>query len=84
MQELKTHSKLNKIPVIIYSTLLHVEVIDVIYGEDAHYYLEKTGLAELKIILNTMLNLMKDEKFQRPSREDFVMNNMKKDHLIFN
>ena len=84
MLELKTHSRLSKIPVIIYTTLLHVEVLDVIYGEGAHYYLEKTGLAELKTILNSMLNLMMDEKFERPTREHFIMNNIKNDLVILN
>ncbi|MDQ3047487.1 MAG: response regulator [Bacteroidota bacterium] len=73
LKEIKLDKKLQKLPVIIYSTSLHDEVADELYAVGAHYYIRKTDLSSLEIALKKVIDLLVDEKFARPSRNEFIL-----------
>lgn len=74
LSEIKLNPKLKKLPVIIYSTSLHEDVADLLYKDGAYYYVHKTDLEELEKILLNLLTRMKEKKFIRPPREEFICN----------
>ncbi len=74
LTEIKLNEKLKHLPVIIYSTSLHEEIADQLYKTGAHYYIQKTDLAELEKYLLHVLTIMLKNKFTRPSRKDFIIN----------
>jgi CheY-like chemotaxis protein len=74
LAEIKDNPKLKQLPVIIYSTSLHEDVADVLYGKGAHYYVRKTDLAELEKILFRVLTLLMEKNFVRPPKAEFIVN----------
>ena len=77
---IKATRKLEKLPVIIYSTSLHSDVADLLYAAGAHYYIKKTELNQLKKILAQVLPAFFEKKIKRPSREEFVISLLEVDH----
>lgn len=75
--EIKRNPKLKNLPVIIYSTSLHDDVADILYKNNAHYYVRKRNYHELEEVLLYILTLMLEKKFSRPTREKFVLNHIK-------
>lgn len=73
LDEIKQNDKLKQLPVIMYSTSLHEDVADRLFKTGAHYYIRKTGLNELQKMLQLVLSFMTDNKFERPSREEFIL-----------
>ncbi|MBC7388594.1 MAG: response regulator [Opitutaceae bacterium] len=74
LYELKNNPDFKDLPVIIYSTSLHTDIVDHLYNEGAHYYLSKPDLSDLKIILHYILRLRSETPFNKPPREKFVLN----------
>jgi CheY-like chemotaxis protein len=74
IQEIKAHSKLKLIPVIIYSTYVHEDVADAFYTAGAHFYIRKTDQKELRKLLQQVLTLYTGDRFSRPKRTAFVLN----------
>lgn len=74
LKEIKANASLQHLPVIIYSTSLHDDVADLLYNNGAHYYIKKAGIAELEIALQTIATLMEIKDFERPSRNQFILN----------
>jgi CheY-like chemotaxis protein len=72
LSEIKRDKRLSQIPVIIYSTSLHDEVADILYGKGAHYYLKKCNIVELPRAINQILALLTKNPKQ-PSRAKFVL-----------
>jgi CheY-like chemotaxis protein len=70
--EIKLNEKLKHLPVIIYSTSLHINDADFLYMNGAHYYIRKTDMIELAKILHYILNSMIVNKFSRPPRDKFI------------
>ena len=73
LEEIKGNPKLQRIPVIIYSTSLQDEVADVLYQTGAHYYLKKCNLDELSKFIQRAINLLAENQNQ-PSRDNFIIN----------
>lgn len=73
LTEIKNNKKLMQLPVIIYSTSLHENVADQLYEIGAHFYIRKSDLAELKKVLQYVLNLITEKKFIRPPRDKFIL-----------
>ena len=69
---IKNDQRLKHIPIIMYSTSLHYDVVDLLYENGAHYYLQKPGVLELSKAINKIL-LALMENPQRPSRKSFVV-----------
>ncbi|MBL7913031.1 MAG: response regulator [Bacteroidia bacterium] len=76
LEEIKRNPLLKDLPVIIYSTSLHEDVADVLYKNGAHYYIRKSGLAELEKTLLDVLTMIQDKKFTRPPRNKFILSLM--------
>jgi DNA-binding NarL/FixJ family response regulator len=74
LMEIKKSVELKELPVIIYSTSLHEDTATALYNAGAHYYLQKTTLSDLIIILDQVLNTLVETKFVTPGRENFVVN----------
>ncbi|MES2133475.1 MAG: response regulator [Bacteroidota bacterium] len=74
LNEIKSNTSLQHLPVIIYSTSLHDDVVDLLYNNGAHYYIKKAGIAELEIALQTIATLMEINDLPRPSRDQFILN----------
>lgn len=73
LREIKSHNKLKGLPVIMYSTSLHEAIADDLYDEGAHYFARKSGLTELSNVLIRVLTLIIENKFQRPSKNNFLL-----------
>ncbi len=71
---IKHNKKLLPLPIIIYSTSLNKDVVDLFYQNGAHYYMHKTGLKELRHSLNHILKLIMEHKFTSPARDEFILN----------
>ncbi len=74
LSEIKRNEKLKQLPVIIYSTSLNHEVVDLLYEKGAHCYIRKPGNFKKlkKIILEALTNTFQNN-LQKPSKEKFVI-----------
>ena len=74
LSEIKIIDKFNNLPVIIYSTSLNAEVVDLLYKKGAHYYIRKPGeFYKLKKIIFKAVKLISQNKITRPSLENFIL-----------
>jgi len=73
LAEIKENSKLKDLPVIMYSTSLHKDVADLLYENGAHFYIRKSEISELEILLHKILTMLSTNEFTRPDREEFVL-----------
>jgi CheY-like chemotaxis protein len=71
--DIKANGMLDQIPVIICSTSLHEAGADELYRHGAHYYIRKVNLGELKKNIFVLLTKLIEEKFVRPSRNNFIL-----------
>ena len=71
--EIKKNQKLERLPVIIYSTSLSKDVADILYANGAHFYIRKTDMTGLRKMLNHVLLLLSEKTFARPTRDKFVL-----------
>jgi DNA-binding response OmpR family regulator len=72
--EIKSKEDLKHLPIIIYSTSLQEEVVDILYQNGAHYYVQKTDISSLVPHLKYVLTKLYNHELERPSREKFVFN----------
>jgi CheY-like chemotaxis protein len=72
LKEIKVNKKMQNIPVIIYSTYVHETVADQLYKNGAHYYVRKGDISELRKVLKHILELLAENKLERPSRKKFI------------
>ncbi len=73
LREIKSHKPLRSLPIIMYSTSLHDAIADDLYDEGAHYFARKSGLTELSNVLLRVLTMIRDNKFERPPRDKFLL-----------
>lgn len=73
LREIKSNERLKHLPVIIYSTSLHVEIADLLFRDGAHFYIKKTDLIEMQKLLNYVLKLVTENRLIRPNREKFIL-----------
>jgi CheY-like chemotaxis protein len=74
LDEIKSDSSLQHLPVIIYSTSLHNDMADLLYDKGAHYYIKKARVLELQAALQNVASLIGENKFVRPPRDQFIFN----------
>ncbi|HMK04370.1 MAG TPA: response regulator [Ferruginibacter sp.] len=72
--EIKENEKLKELPVIIYSTSMDHDVVNMLYEKGAHYYICKPPEFSLlkKVIHEALLVTMKNG-LSRPPKEKFVI-----------
>jgi CheY-like chemotaxis protein len=73
LADIKRNPKLKDLPVVIYSTYLDDDIADLLYEKGAYYYIRKTAQAELKKTLQYIFTLIVEGKFERPTRDRFVL-----------
>ena len=74
LSEIKLIDKLKQIPVIIFSTSLNMEVVDLLYQKGAHYYIRKPqAYDELKKIILEAVTLTSQNKLIQPTKDKFIL-----------
>jgi CheY-like chemotaxis protein len=74
LSEIKLADKLRVIPVIIFSTSLNVEVVDLLYQKGAHYYICKPGeYDKLKKVILDAVVLTSQNRLTQPTRDNFIL-----------
>ncbi len=75
LQEIRKSSRLNQIPVVIFSTTSQTQAIDKVYEQGANYYIRKPNtFAMLKEVIERMLEIDWNNNNTQPSKENFVLN----------
>ena len=75
LAEIKQNKKLQKLPVIIFSTSFEQEVVNLLYRNGAQYFIRKPAAFALfqKIILHTLTLIIHAENIKQPGIENFVL-----------
>ena len=74
LSEIKRDEKLKHLPVIIYSTSLDVEVLNVVYDKGAFGYIRKPGdYTKLKKVIHEAILVSTQRAAMQPTREAFVL-----------
>ena len=75
LSEIKLNQQFNHLPVIIFSTSLEQEVVNMLYKNGAHYFIRKPSEFSQfkKIIHHTLITLIMPQNISQPAREDFVL-----------
>ena len=72
--EIKRNSKLQDMPVIIFSTATNREMIKQVFKDAAHYYIRKpANFWELKDLIYKSLKLIADKDLDLPNKESFIL-----------
>lgn len=72
--EIKMDDALVNLPIIVYSTSLNVDVIDLLYQKGVQYYICKPGdYANLKKVIFEAVTLITQNRSIQPSRDRFIL-----------
>ena len=72
--EIKRNSKLQDLPVIIFSTATNREMIKQVFKDAAHYYIRKpANFWEPKDLIYKSLKLIADKDLDLPNKESFIL-----------
>jgi CheY-like chemotaxis protein len=75
LTEICSNKRLQHLPIIIFSTYLHKDILDLFYKYGAFYCIRKTtDPEELRDVLGKVFSFIENEETERPSRERFVLN----------
>ena len=74
LTEIKLNEKLKQLPVIIFSTSFDKEVVELLHGRGATYYIRKPAVfSDLKKVILKSLKLISGENNPQPSKENFII-----------
>lgn len=74
LSEIKVIDKLTNIPVIIFSTSLDIDVVNLLYEKGAYYYIRKPGeFDKLKKIIFEAVTRTSQNKLTQPARDKFIL-----------
>jgi CheY-like chemotaxis protein len=75
LSEIKLNQKLQRLPVIIFSTSFEQEVVNQLYKNGAQYFIRKPSEFSQfkKIIHQTFITLIIPQNISQPTRENFVL-----------
>lgn len=72
--EIKRNTKLQDLPVIIFSTSSNLEVVNKVFKDAAHYYICKPAdFSELKKVIYAALTLISQKHNPLPVKENFMI-----------
>jgi len=72
--EIKLNDKLKHLPVVIFSTSLDMQVVNLLYEKGAHYYIRKPGeFSKLKKVIHEALTITSQTKSAQPAKEKFIL-----------
>jgi len=74
LTEIKQLEEYKNLPIIIFSTSLDRDIVDLVYGKGAVYYIQKPGeFSKLKKVIGSALNIASESNFKQPARENFIL-----------
>ena len=74
LTEIKQLEEYKNLPVIIFSTSLDRDIVDLVYGKGAVYYIQKPGeFSKLKKVIGSALSIASESNFKQPARENFIL-----------
>lgn len=75
LKEIKNNQQLDALKVIITSTSINLDIVNVLYQNGADYYICITSeFSKLKHNIHQSILKTSQDIFQKPSRQDFVIN----------
>jgi len=74
LSEIKLSHKLKHLPVIIFSTSLDLEVVNLLYEKGARYYIRKPAeFSKLKEVIRETLIITAQKNELQPSKDKFIL-----------
>ena len=74
LREIKQNEAYKNLPVIIFSTSLDRDIVDLVYEKGAFHYIRKPGeFAKLKKVIASALRIAAESNIKQPVREDFIL-----------
>lgn len=74
LTEIKKIDKLKDLPVIIFSTSLNMDIVDIMYEKGAIHYIQKPcEFPKLKKVIETALTISAKNNFKQPLRDSFIL-----------
>lgn len=74
LKEIKEIEALKDLPIIIFSTSLDIEVVDLMYEKRATYYIRKPGeFSKLKNVIEKAFVTTTKNRSKQPAREHFII-----------
>ena len=74
LSEIKQDETLKHLPVIIFSTSIDKEIVNILYKNGAHYYIRKPNeYSKLKEVIHLALELISKPGLVQSSRKEFVL-----------
>ncbi len=74
MTEIKSIDGLKHLPIIIFSTSLNNDIVDLMYDKGAIHYIQKPGdFSKLKKIIEIALLTTANNNFKQPLRNNFIL-----------
>ena len=74
LSEIKKTNQLKDLPVIIFSTSLDMEVVNLLYEKGAHHYIRKPGeFSKLKKVILKALTVTSQSNLKQPARDNFII-----------
>lgn len=74
LKEIKEINELDTLPVIIFSTSLDTEIVDLMYKKGATHYIRKPAeFSKLKTVISNALSTTAEDNLKQPEREHFVL-----------
>lgn len=74
LKEIKDIERLKTLPIIIFSTSLDTEIVDLMFEKGATYYIRKPGdFSKLKNVIGKALTTTTENGLKQPVREQFVL-----------
>ena len=74
LSEIKLIDKLKDLPVIIFSTSLDMNVVDLLFEKGAIYYIRKPGdFSKLKKVILAALTITTQTNYNQPTRDKFIL-----------
>ncbi len=74
LTEIKKDEKLKHLPVVIFSTSLDIQVMNLLYSNGAHYYIRKPGeFAKLRAVIYEAIIAISQKTSLQPAKEKFIL-----------
>lgn len=74
LTEIKQKEEYKNLPVIIFSTSLDRDIVDLVYEKGAFHYIRKPGeFSKLKKVIGSALSIVPESNLKQPLRENFIL-----------
>lgn len=74
INEIKAIDELKDLPIIIFSTSLDMDIVDLLYEKGAIYYIRKPGdFSKLKKVIGEAITISSENNYKQPKRDHFIL-----------